>query len=90
MEGDQGLEDYIAMFNAIVAEVGWDPNQPGTVRLFKDGLALWLSRKMHARDEWPGEGELTKWQTLARSVFTRSKMLKQELGGNTRKGGGTV
>jgi hypothetical protein len=47
MESDDGLEEYIATFNAILAEVGWVKDQPGTVRLFKDGLMLWLSRKMH-------------------------------------------
>jgi hypothetical protein len=92
MESDDGLEEYIATFNAVLAEVGWVKDQPGTVRLFKDGLMLWLSRKMHQRDVWPGDSELTKWQELARlrEVKTRTRMLKQELGGNTKGGSKTV
>jgi hypothetical protein len=71
MESNKGLKEYIATFNAILAEVGWEKDQPGTIRLFKDGLMLWLSRRMHQRDVWPRESELTKWQELARCYDPR-------------------
>ena len=43
MATEKGLEEYISTFDAILAEIGWERNQPGTVRLFKDGLDMWIS-----------------------------------------------
>src|ERR1700747_1652732 len=87
MEKEGGLEPYIAIFNSILAEVGWDRDQPGTVRIFKDGLPMWLTKKMLQWLDWPDEDDLEGWQALARKTLARDQEIRQEIGNAFGKNG---
>jgi len=65
MATEKGLEEYISTFDAILTEIRWEHNQPGTVRLFKDRLDMWISRRMHLQDTWPDEDDLDGWEKAA-------------------------
>src|ERR1700747_2143116 len=80
MEKEGGLELYIAIFNSVLAEVGWDQDQPGTVRIFKDRLPMWLTKKMLAWLDWPDEDDLKGWQQLAQKTVARDQEIRQEIG----------
>ena len=90
MSRDVKVNDYIATFNALLAELGWQRNHPGTVKAFRAGLQSWIPQRIYDRDQYPREDDLDGWQEAARKEVSRSKLKKQEAGGAFGKGGLTV
>jgi Retrotransposon gag protein len=64
MNGDE-LEGYIAAFERLMREAGWDRDAKGSINLFRNGLCKTLHRAIlknaHARPT-----TATEWQTAAR------------------------
>jgi len=76
MASEKGLEEYISTFDTILAEIGWSETNQGPWRLFKDGLDMWISRRMHLQDTWPDEDNLDGWEKAARKAALRAKQMK--------------
>jgi len=80
------LEDYIASFNACIAELQWAINHPGTVKAFKQGMSIWLLRKIYGQTPYPAENDLIAWQDVARREMSRALLIKQETGSSYNRG----
>ena len=74
MSRDVKVNDYIATFNALLAELGWQRNHPGTVKAFRAGLQSWIPQRIYDRDQYPREDDLDGWQEAARKEVSRSKL----------------
>jgi len=88
MSKEVTLEDYITSFNLCIVELQWAINHPGTVKAFKQGMSVWLLRKIYAQTTYPAENDLIGWQDVARREMSRALLIKQE--GGTSYGRGTV
>ena len=86
MSKDVALEDYIAQFNANIAELQWATNHPGTVKAFKQGLSIWLLKKIYQQYTFPNEDDLVGWQDAARREMSRALLIRQEAGASYGKG----
>jgi len=86
MSKEVTLEDYIAGFNACIAELQWAMNHPGTVKAFKQGMSVWLLRKIYGQTPYPAENDLVAWQDAARREMSRALLIKQETGSSYGKG----
>src|SRR6201984_2268613 len=74
------LEDYIAKFNALILELGWAQNHPGTVRAFQQGLRAGLLTAIYRQRLWPNESDLLAWQDSAREEEVRGQKIRQNIG----------
>ena len=74
------LEDYIAKFNALISELGWAQNHPGTVRAFQQGLRAGLLAAIYRQRPWPNESDLLSWQDAAREEEVRGQKIRQNVG----------
>jgi len=86
MSKEVTLEDYIAKFNACIAELQWVTNHPGTVKAFKQGLSVWLLKKIYVQYTYPAENDLVGWQDAARREMSRALLIRQEAGANYSRG----
>ena len=86
MSKEVTLEDYIASFNTCIAELQWAINHPGTVKAFKQGMSVWLLRKIYGQTPYPAENDLVAWQDAARREMSRALLIKQEAGSSYGKG----
>jgi hypothetical protein len=80
MGKDVNLEDYIANFNALISELQWAHNHPGTVRAFQQGLRAGLLQSIYRQRPWPDEADLQAWQDSAREEETRNQKIRQNVG----------
>ena len=80
MSKDVTLEDYIANFNALIAELQWAHDHPGTVRAFQQGLRAGLLQAIYRQRPWPNEANLLAWQDAAREEETRNQKIRQNVG----------
>jgi hypothetical protein len=80
MGKDVNLEDYIANFNALIAELQWVHNHPGTVRAFQQGLRAGLLQSIYRQRPWPDKSDLQARQDSAREEETRNQMIQQNVG----------
>jgi len=80
MGRDTTLEDYIAKFNALISELRWAQNHPGTVRAFQQGLRAGLLASVYKQRPWPPEDDLIAWQDATREEETRGQKIRQNVG----------
>jgi hypothetical protein len=80
MGKDIHLEDYIADFNALISELQWAQDHPGTVRAFQQGLRAGLLQAIYRQRPWPDEANLLAWQNAAREEETRNQKIRQNVG----------
>jgi hypothetical protein len=79
------IDEYVAEFELLINEAGWDRNHSGTMELFKDGLPQWLTRRMLLmREHRPIN--LNGWVQSVQEEIAREVELRTTLG--NRKGGG--
>ena len=86
MKKDMPIHEYISTFNALITELGWDANHPGTVRAFRMGLRSWIATAILRKDLCPAEDDLEGWQDAARKEVSKAQRIKQEAGGYGRGG----
>ena len=80
MSKEVTLEDYIAKFNALISELRWAKDHPGTVRAFKQGLRSGLLLEMYKQRPRPAEHDLVPWQNLARQEEAAAQQIRQDIG----------
>jgi Retrotransposon gag protein len=61
---DELVDDYITVFNSLVAKAGWELGNAGTINAFRSGLRPGTLNAIINQDVWPDT--MPQWQQVAR------------------------
>jgi len=73
------IDEYIAHFEVLLTRAGWSRQDKGSIDIFFNGLTKAVQRKI-LRYMPPSLSTIDEWQTAARQVVQRYRLMDVKIG----------